>query len=291
MKTKFLTFGILVLISNSLFGQLTIDAGNDTILCVGVSGVNTTQIGGNPTASGGTGPYTYSWETNYKIGSNSFGASYFLDDSTVANPKIINDTEGDLRFILTVSDNSGNKLMDSVNIKFSRFYYTLVGYGANINQGDTVTLDHNIHGGIEPLKFSWSPNYCISDSTISNPKAWPDTDTDYKVFATDSIGCISEPDTFEISVTTVGILQNKETDFKSLVFPNPVEENSKIHLIDSQHSDFEIKVINAKGQLILSDKMDTESYQIGNKINMNGLYIYLILNKEKIISSGQFVKK
>jgi hypothetical protein len=291
MKTILLTLGIFILISSSLFGQLKIDAGNDTILCVGVWGVDTTEIGGNPTASGGTEPYTYSWETNYTIGSNSFGASYFLDDSTKANPKIVNDAEQDLEFILTVSDNSNNIRKDTVDVKFSRYYYTLVDYGANINQGDTVTLAHNIGLGIEPLSFAWSPNYNISDTTISNPKAWPGTDTDYKVFATDSIGCISEPDIFEINVTPVGILENKETDFKSVVFPNPVDVNSKIYLFDKQHSDFRIKVINAKGQLILSDKMDSDSYQIGNKINQTGLYIYMILNKDELISSGQIVKK
>lgn len=291
MKTILLIFGILILISSNLFGQFKIDTGNDTILCVGVWGVDTTEIGGNPTASGGTEPYTYAWETNYTVGSNSFGASYFLDDSTKANPKIVNDAPENLKFILTVSDNNGAELRDSVNVRFSSFAYTLMDYFANINQGDTVTLAHNIGLGIEPLSFTWSPNYNITDTTISNPKAWPNTDTDYKVFATDSIGCISEPDIFEVNVTSVGILENKETDFKSVVFPNPVDGNSKIYLIDNQHSDFRIKVINAKGQIIISDKMDSDSYQIDNKINQTGLYIYLILNKDELISSGQFVKK
>lgn len=291
MKTKPLTFAVLILISTSLFGQLKIDAGNDTILCVSVWGVDTTEIGGNPTASGGTEPYTYSWETNYTIGSNSFGASYFLDDSTKANPKIVNDAPESLKFIITISDNTGDELRDSVNVRFSSFVYTSMDYFANINQGDTVTLAHNIGLGIEPLSFAWSPNYNISDTTISNPQAWPETDTDYKVIATDSIGCISEPDIFEIDVTQVGIAQNKETDSKSVVFPNPVEGNSKIYLIDSKNSDFGIKVINAKGQLILLDRMVSDSYQIGNKINQTGLYIYLIVNKDEIISSGQFVKK
>ena len=291
MRTKLFTFGILILISSNLFGQFKIDAGNDTILCVSVWAVDTTEIGGNPTALNGTEPYTYSWETNYSIGSNSFGASYFLDDSTKANPKIVNDAPDNLKFILTVSDNNGAELRDSINVRFSSFAYTLEDYFANINQGDTVTLAHNIGLGIEPLSFTWNPNYNISDTTISNPKAWPDTDTDYTVFATDSIGCISEPDIFEINATPVGILENKQADSKSVVFPNPVDGNSKIYLFDKQHSDFRIKVINAMGQLILSDNMDSDSYQIGNKINQTGLYIFLILNKDEIISSGQFVKK
>ena len=291
MKTQFTLFVILILISSKLFGQLTIDAGNDTIICVSVWGVDTTVIGGNPTAIGGTEPYNYTWETNYTIGSNTYGASCFLDDSTRANPKIVNDAPENLKFILTVSDNNEAQLIDSINIRFSRFVYTLVDYFANITQGDTVTLLHNIGLGIDPLCFSWTPNYNISDTSNSNPKVWPYIDTDYQVFAMDSIGCISEPDVFEISVNPVGIVQNKYKDFKSIVFPNPVNGKSKIYILDNQDTDYDIKVINSNGQIILTDKMDSDSYEIGSKINKTGLYVYLIFRDKEIISTGQFVIK
>jgi len=291
MKTQFTIFAILILISSRLFGQLTIDAGNDTIICISVWGVDTTVIGGNPTAIGGTEPYSYAWETNYTIGSNSFGASYFLDDSTKANPKIVNDAPEKLKFILTVSDNDETQMQDSVNIRFSRFAYTLVDYFANINQGDTVTLMHNIGLGIEPLSFSWTPNYNISDTSVSNPRAWPDIDTDYQVIAMDSLGCVSEPDIFEVSVNPLGISMNKKVDSKSIVFPNPIDSKSKIYIHGNQFTDYIIKVINTSGQTVLSDKMDSDSYNIGNKINKSGLYVYLILNNRKIVSSGQFIKR
>lgn len=291
MNAKIFTLGVLMLISSSLFGQLAIDAGNDTIICVGLWGVDTTEIGGKPTALGGTEPYTYSWETNFTIGSNTFGASYFLDDSTKANPKIVNYSPTALKFILTVSDNNGAVLRDTINVRFSNFVYTEIYFDRTINQGDTVTLRHNIGGGIKPLSFTWSPNYNISDTTISNPRAWPEIDTDYTVFATDSAGCVSERDIFEIDVTTAGIIENKEADFKSVVFPNPLDVSSTIYLMDCHYSDAEIKVINTQGQLILSDKMDSDSYQIGDKINTAGIYIYLILRKDEILSAGRLVKK
>lgn len=291
MNAKIFTLGVLMLISSSLFGQLAIDAGNDTIVCVGLWGVDTTEIGGKPTALGGTEPYTYSWETNFTIGSNTFGASYFLDDSTKANPKIVNYSPTALKFILTVSDNNGAVLRDTVNVRFSNFVYTEVYFDRTINQGDTVTLRHNIGGGIKPLSFTWSPNYNISDTTTSNPRAWPEIDTDYTVFATDSAGCVSERDFFRIDVTTAGIIENKEADFKSVVFPNPLDVSSTIYLMDCHYSDAEIKVINTQGQLILSDKMDSDSYQIGDKINTAGIYIYLILRKDEILSAGRLVKK
>lgn len=292
MKTYLLILGVFLLISNSLFGQIKIDAGTDTIICVGMWGVDITEIGGHPTAWGGIEPYVYSWETNYTVGSSTFGASYFLDDSTKANPKIVNSAPENLKLILTVSDNNGTELTDSINVRFSSFAYISAEYFANIDQGDTATLGHTIGSGIEPLSFAWSPNYNISDTSINNPQAWPEVDTDYKVIATDSVGCISEPYIFKVNVSPVAIVQNKKTDFKSLVFPNPIDIKSVIFLNNNnQVDDVVIKVFNGKGQLVLSDNMESDTYQIGNKINQPGLYIYLVLIRDIIISSGQFVKK
>jgi hypothetical protein len=249
------------------------------------------MIGGNPTATGSIEPYSYSWETKYTIGSSYFGASYFLDDSTKANPKIINDAPDNLNFVLTVTDNKGTKLTDTINIKFSRFVYTLVDYFANINPGDTVTLQHNIGLGIEPLRFSWKPNYNISDTSISNPKAWPYIDTDYQIVAIDSIGCVSEPDVFDIDVNTLGIVQANNNKFKSIVFPNPIDSQSRIYFHNDNFISLTIKVINTSGQTVLMDKMNADFYEIGNVIFKTGFYLYLILNDKEIISSGQFVKK
>ena len=49
----------------------TADAGSDVDFCQGGS----VQIGGSPTASGGTGPYTYSWSP-----------ATGLDNAAIANP-------------------------------------------------------------------------------------------------------------------------------------------------------------------------------------------------------------
>lgn len=291
MKAQFTFIAMLILASSRLFGQLTIDAGNDTILCVSLWGVDTTILGGNLTAIGGAEPYEYAWETNYTVGSHTFGASYFLDDSTKANPKLISYVSDNLQFILTVSDNDGVLMKDTVNVRFSQFVFTLADYFANINQGDTVTLMHNIGLGIAPLSFSWTPNYNISDTSVSNPRAWPYLDTDYQVYATDSIGCVSEPDVFEIYVNTVGILQNESKDYKSIVFPNPIDDYSRIYIHESQQTDFTINVLNANGQIVLSDKMYSDSYEISKKINKTGLYVFLIIADKEIISTGQFVNK
>ena len=221
MNTK-VTLLFLILLSSRLFGQLQIDAGNDTIICVGVWGVDTTEIGGNPTATGGIEPYVYSWSTNYRIGSNSYGASDFLDDSTKSNPRIINDAPDNLKFKLQVVDDSGTQAEDSIKIRFSRFGYLLMDCIAFINQGDTVSLFGNMGLGIEPLSYFWSPNYNISDTSEASPKAWPDTTVNYYVYATDSIGCVSEISSCWISVNTTGIFSINDDLTKFKVFRNPI---------------------------------------------------------------------
>jgi hypothetical protein len=290
MKT-FAIASILILASSQIFGQLQINAGIDTTICTSPWDIDTIHIGGKPTASGGVQPYTYAWSTNYTIGSYSFGASYFLDDTTIANPRLIDGVDDKLKFKLTVRDNIGTQLEDSVNIRFSRFVYLLIDNFAYINQGDTITLWNNIWGGILPLSFSWSPNYNISDTSVSEPLAWPDTSVNYTMIAIDSIGCISAPDVFEVYVNPVGINTSIESDFRSVIIPNPITNNS-ILLINKPFQDkIIIKVYNLNGQLILSDNFATKSYKIGEKINNNGLYSYVLIRGSEILISGQFVKK
>lgn len=289
--SKYLAISILILLTSRLFGQLQIDAGNDTIICVGAWGVDTTEIGGNPTAFGGVEPYIYSWSTNYTIGSNYFGASYFLDDSTISNPNIINDAPTNLTFKLIVTDNSGAQAEDSIRIRFSSFAYIDWECFAVINQGDTAILNSTIGLGIEPLTFFWSPSYNISDTSIHNPKVWPDTSLYYYVYAIDSIGCKSETSSCWISVNTTAINSIYLDLINSYVYPNPISNHSRISVELNSENALYIEIINSTGQVVLTDRFSNGSYFIGDITFSTGLYVYLIKNDTNIISYGRFVKK
>jgi hypothetical protein len=293
MKIK-LTLLILILISGRVFGQLQVNAGNDTILCIGSWGIDTTEIGGSPTASGGIEPYVYTWSTNYTIGSHSYGASHFLDDSSKSNPRLINaplDNLDILKFHLLVTDNGGVNAEDSITLRFSKFVYLAMDCIAFINQGDTVTLYGNMGLGIEPLSFFWSPNYNISDTLAESPKAWPDTSIRYYCYAIDSIGCISDPSSCWISVNTTGINPLYKNLTNSSVYPNPINANSTISLKNYIANNLTIHIVNAIGQVVLVDKFSTNSYLIGDKIYNTGIYNYVIKNYSEIISYGRFVKE
>jgi hypothetical protein len=289
MKTT-LSVIFLIILLDPTFGQLKADAGNDTAICISLWGLDTLQIGGNPTASGGVEPYTYAWSTSHKFGSHIYGASNFLDDSTVSNPKLIDFIDGFLKFKLIVTDNQGAKAEDSISIRFSIFYYLALECIYSINQGDTVSLFSTVGKGIGPLSYSWSPNYNISDTITSSPYAWPDTSTYYYVYATDSIGCTSEPQRCSVMIKPTGISQIKKNLIKSIVFPNPINENSTLLLDNDIVKKLTLQIINSNGQTVLSDMFSSNEYMIGRKIKRDGLYFYFIKNGPNIVSSGQFVK-
>jgi hypothetical protein len=289
MKTH-LSLVFLIILSDPTIGQINLNAGNDTAVCINTWGFDTLEIGGNPTASGGVEPYIYSWSTNYKIGSHTYGASNFLDDSTVSNPKIVNPTDDFLKFKLIVTDNLGSIAEDSITIRFSIFYYLAFECIYIINLGDTVSLFGTMGQGIGPLSYTWSPNYNISDTAIASPRAWPDTSTYYHVYATDSIGCISEPQTCSVIIKSTGISQIKNNLIKSIVFPNPISENSTILLDEDIIEKLTLQIINSNGQTVLFDNFSSNAYIIGNKIHRDGFYVYVIKNGPKIVSYGQFIK-
>jgi hypothetical protein len=88
--------------------ELVADAGEDATIDVGES----ITIGGSPTASGGTGSYTYQW--NY---------ASFLSDNSAANP--LGTPPGSLTFSVTVTDEEGCTDTDGA-------YITVIG-GTGVN--------------------------------------------------------------------------------------------------------------------------------------------------------------
>ncbi len=129
------------------FAQCIADAGPDKIVCIIGSTVDSVTIGGNPTASFGVPPYTYTWSAYYLFDLISnpiiFTASDFLNDTSVANPVLKETFHDDLDFYLTVTDANNNVCRDTVRIRFSFFYGHLAYFQHYITEGDSVKLDYN----------------------------------------------------------------------------------------------------------------------------------------------------
>ena len=84
---------------NSFSQALTADAGSNTSVCANDS----VPIGGNPSATGGTPPYTYSWSP-----------ATGLDDATVANPNAF--PSSTTPYTLTVRDGAGSISTSAITV-------------------------------------------------------------------------------------------------------------------------------------------------------------------------------
>lgn len=160
-------------------------AGNDTT----IANRDTIVIGGNPTASFGVPPFTYSWSP-----------SGSLSSSTVANPSAY--PTANTSYTVTVSDASGcASRKDTVYVEVDTLPHVDAGPDYRICLYDTVTIGGSptAKGGVLPLTYSWSPSGGLSSTTAANPRAYPTDTTVYVVTVTDNLGYFQR-DTMVITV-------------------------------------------------------------------------------------------
>lgn len=245
---------LILIFQNIGFSQFTANAGLDTTICVTWNTPGTLMLGGNPTASGGTAPYSYTWECNYNyvVGPNTYllTASDFLSDTTIANPDLILTKNSPVTFFLKVEDNLGQIYLDTVIVSFSIFGTNLSEYDYHILIGDSIeyNFDPNVWGGTPPLTYLWKPNHGLSDSTSYN-NFWvtPTISTSYFVTVTDAVGCVvSGTPAFHVYV---GFVSLNELDSENLIiYPNPTDR--KILLKNEGKNIDQLQIFNQKGELV-----------------------------------------
>ena len=131
---------------------LVIDAGTSAVICPGV----TYNIGGTPTATGGTAPYTYTWTPNTSINNNTVS-------NPVVNPSI------PTWYYLVVTDAAGNSALDSVLVNLDPIYAFNAGPDTSVCIGDSVTLggpNNTMAGGVA---YSWTPATSLSSTSAPRP--------------------------------------------------------------------------------------------------------------------------
>lgn len=276
---------------NFVNGQCNADAGPDIVVCSDWNGLDTVQIGGNPTASGGTPPYTYIWETTWNVGSWTYTASDFLNDTTLANPSVINSGE-DLTFFLTIIDSESNICTDSVHVDFTNFGTHLMYVIYNIQQGDSIYLSglENVFGGFPPFQYLWRPNHGLTDSTSLSFWAKPDTSVAYYLTLTDSSGCsaVGAPVYF-VYVTPVSIDQNEAEIVNVKVFPNPANEHIMITLTGNYPEVKNYEIFDNQGRLIHEVKTKEKTIKLEIKPLTKGINFYKITASGKQIGQGKFI--
>ncbi len=151
----------------------TVDAGNDTSICIG----ETLTIGGNP-----TGPLsaTYAWTPAGTLNNNTL-------PNPTATPVITTE------YIVAVTDSNGCVNLDSVLVTVNTLPTITTSNDTSICIGDCAQL--NATGG---TGYSWTPVGTLSNATIFNPVACPSTNTTYLVTVIDGNNCV---DTASVNVT------------------------------------------------------------------------------------------
>lgn len=182
LKLIFLLFALMPFESYSrqqinspdkLTSTLVIYAGNSQTVCHPGDSVT---LGGAPTASGGTLPYTYLWTP-----------STYMNSGKIANPRvaIYNSIE---KFYLTVTDFSGNKATDSVTIYIDSVYFSSAGANQSICGGKSVALGSSLNP--KSSKYVWATGDSLSCTNCPQPTAKPISPTTYTMTVTDPLtGC------------------------------------------------------------------------------------------------------
>jgi hypothetical protein len=282
---KILSFLLLYSVITEAKCQLIADAGNDTIFCA--SNREESIIGGTSTAKGGTPPYYYNWSCKFQAFNHVFYASNFLNDTSIANPsfKEYHDT---LTFFLEVKDSNGSVDRDSVRVIFSEFVYCLGECISYIYQGDSIQLNHCIGGGIPPYTFFWSPEESISDATISNPWAKPETTTIYELTLIDSAGC-EAASSCNVFVYPTNIDNNYPVNRYIKIFPNPINSTVYIFTEEFDVNFLKFQILNLNGILVREIKITgrvTPFSVIGLK---PGLFLYRLISDGQEIDAGKII--
>lgn len=291
MKKEYVVFVFITI--SYLFGsiksvaQCIADAGPDAALCT-FFGLDSFNLGGNPTALLGTPPYTYTWKANYTDEIFSHSASFFLNDTTIANPLIINFTEEPVLFELEVRDSVGNVCYDTTRIQFSSFIITTDVKGDQIVQGDSTQLHTSVYGGIPPLSYLWTPADGLTDPTNVYTWAKPNETTTYYLTVIDSAGCQMD-DVFYVSVIPTGVVSLEYESLKFDLYPIPVSDIAYTKLTTSDEREaFYLRVYNLQGQLKKSIHIPPGDTYFDCSDLPAGMYYYSLTNRNGIEFSGIF---
>lgn len=187
---KFLVLGAFIAAFTSVAGQaLVVNAGANATVCPGL----TQTIGGSPTASGGTPPYSYTWTP-----------SGSLNNATIANPAATPSVP--TMYYVTVTDSGGvNTGIDSVFVDLNPIYAYSAGPDMYVCIGDTITIgdpDNSFAGGVT---YSWNPGTDLSSTTAPQPSFTGTVTMAYALTITSPV-CNSKVDSVTVYVNPLPIV-------------------------------------------------------------------------------------
>ena len=289
---KYLNLFLLLLLVQRIYAQLEVSVGDDTIFCKKLHFLqtDTNYLGTNVTVKENIGPLRYSWAATYRVSETLvFHASDLLSDTTIKTPYFEDSflDNDKVQFTLTVIDSAGQTAKDSLIVGFSGFGYSLTLYKPVINKGDFVQFlgVPFVGGGTPPLKYTWVPEYNLSDPHDLFAWASPNETTIYSLSAIDSLGCRSDTvPGYEVIVQPANQINennnsaikvyNGKTNTIVVEHAGDIDPNSVVDIYTLDGKKIYVQPIN---QLFTEISISESKYKV---------FIIVIRNKYKILYSN-----
>ncbi|MDR1371367.1 MAG: T9SS type A sorting domain-containing protein [Dysgonamonadaceae bacterium] len=289
MKKQVFVLLSLLYFFQSIQGQIKVKIGNDTTFCAANIEIGI-ELGSNLIVENAIPPLKYTWSAIIHVpwgnSEKLFPASDFLNDTTIANPKIKESWASVWnKFVLEVQDSRGYTAKDSIHVRFSQFKYPLGYDGVYLNPGDSVMLKTSTHnaffGGIFPyISYRWSPEIYLStpDQFETWCKPTQKSDIEYSISVIDSAGCISSYNTVSKVIMNTAAMEKIEKPKKIY------QKGNFIYVGVNSNDKTSIRIFNING-VKLYDKTTTNSHLNLNELALaNGVYICeAIVNGERLV--------
>ncbi|PCH98178.1 MAG: hypothetical protein COB85_02040 [Bacteroidetes bacterium] len=268
------TYSVLITDSNSCttIDSVTVSEGVSTTT-LSLTSMATTCIGvcdgqATVTVSGGTPPYTYSWN----------------DPGTQTNATAINLCIGS--FTATVSDAQGCSISDTVSVVGPS---ALVATVTNIDSASLGTSDGSatvsVTGGNPPYTYLWNDGQAQTNATATGLPAGT-----YTCTVTDASGCITI-----ISVTVPQAINPGVFEYEGVskfdIYPNPTKGKAVFDIELNETGTVELLILNVLGEVIYSERISQVSkfrYEVDLSYLQNGVY-FIQLTSENVNANKSIV--
>lgn len=289
------TLVVMLMCHLDVGAQCVAFAGQDTIICNSWIGAPPLLLGGDPVVTGGVAPYSYAWSANHTItiGANtwSFSASDFLDDTTAANPFLV-DPHAELFYTLTVTDANGDQCQDSVFVRMADLGTHLGYISATIVAGDSFQFffGSNVSGNYEPFTYVWHPNESLSDSTSLTAWAFPTEYTAYSLTGTDSYGCTATASPlYFIHVIPVSMDELAASAPPAVVTPVPMHDHAELRLHLAPGPLRYLLIHSEDGRLVRRERITAQVHAIPRAGLSAGVYQWSVIEQGAVRASGRLV--
>ena len=232
---------------------LVANAGADTAICQGQS----IQLGGSPTATGGTPSYTYSWTPG-----------------PFSGPNPVDTPSSNMVYNVVITDSNNCSATASVSVTINPLPLPVISWS-----GDTLFA--NAAGII----FQWNLN---GNPVWTNGTGYYVTTTpgDYTVVVTSSDGCTGTSSIYTLTPTSI---ESEIFNSAILIYPNPVTNELRIQSAELKIEEMEIH--NVMGELILEQQTTNNKQQTFDvSLLPSGIY-FVKVKTDKGMGAAKFVKQ